>query len=73
MKKVFTLPQGLDKFSADQIKNISAITGGIVPDPPIHIPTGAGGRRCPRGMVWSESLQECVTRIAIEDVGRRVL
>ncbi|CAM1348518.1 MULTISPECIES: hypothetical protein [Tenacibaculum] len=70
MKKKFFLPKGLDKFSNLEIKSLDKFKGGAigpVTDDIIYIPTGGGGRRCPDGMVWSETLSKCVTRIAVEE------
>ncbi|WP_299436272.1 hypothetical protein [uncultured Aquimarina sp.] len=60
MKKVFLLPRGLEKFSAQELKNMKYILGGVenVPDV-IYFPT-SGGRRCAEGQVWSDTLQRCV-------------
>ncbi|MDH7446474.1 hypothetical protein [Aquimarina sp. 2201CG14-23] len=65
MKKVFLLPRGLDKFSAQELKNMEAILGGAV-DVPVetYYPT-SGGRRCIDGQVWSETLQKCVPLVAV--------
>ncbi|WP_237275520.1 carbohydrate-binding module family 14 protein [Tenacibaculum ovolyticum] len=61
MKKSFFLSKGLEKFSEQQINDLSLVKGGALP-PEIYYPTGGGGRRCPEGLVWSESLQKCVGR-----------
>ncbi len=66
MKKTFLLSKGLNKFSDQQLKNMETIVGGIATIPvEIYYPT-SGGRRCVDGQVWSETLQRCVSVIAVE-------
>ncbi|WP_299222471.1 hypothetical protein [uncultured Aquimarina sp.] len=69
MKKVFLLPRGLEKFSAQELKNMEAILGGAVPVE-IYYPT-SGGRRCVDGQVWSETLQKCVPIVIGVPIERR--
>ncbi|MFC5044806.1 hypothetical protein ACFSTE_21875 [Aquimarina hainanensis] len=60
MKKVFVLSGGLEKFSAQEVKNMENIVGGaIYEEEVIYYPT-SGGRHCPQGMIWSNALQKCV-------------
>ena len=61
MKKAFFLSKGLEKFSDQQINDLALIKGGANQDD-IYIPTGAGGKRCPDGLVWSDKLQKCIGR-----------
>ena len=63
MKKTFFLPKGLEKFSEQQINDLTLIKGGAIPiDDQIYYPTGGGGRRCLDGLVWSDKLQKCIER-----------
>ncbi|WP_299109045.1 hypothetical protein [uncultured Tenacibaculum sp.] len=64
MKKTFFLSKGLDKFSNLQINNLDHFKGGALADVPVEIyyPTSGGGKLCPDGMVWSDTLGRCVDR-----------
>ncbi|CAL2102116.1 conserved protein of unknown function [Tenacibaculum sp. 190130A14a] len=65
MKKSFFLSKGLDKFSNQQINDLSLIRGGAIPveQEEIYYPTSGGGKKCPNGMVWSDTLNRCVSRL----------
>ena len=68
MKKVFVLSKGLEKFSTKQIENMESLVGGVKDVPVvIYYPT-SGGRHCPQGQFWSESLGRCIGRIQKEEV-----
>ncbi|WP_431166939.1 hypothetical protein [Tenacibaculum halocynthiae] len=68
MKKKFFLPKGIEKFSNLEVNSLEEFKGGALYVPiEIYYPTGGGGRRCPDGMVWSETLSKCVTKIAVEE------
>jgi hypothetical protein len=62
MKKSFFLPKGLEKFSNNQLNDLSLIKGGAIPadDDVIYYPTSGGGKNCPYGQVWSDKLQRCI-------------
>ncbi|WP_422091367.1 hypothetical protein [Tenacibaculum ovolyticum] len=72
MKKAFFLSKGLEKFSNLEINDLAPIKGGaLYIEEKIYYPTSGGGKLCPSGMVWSNSLGKCVT-IILKDVNHAV-
>ncbi len=70
MKKAFFLSKGLEKFSNLKTEELQSIRGGIQGVPSdndkIYYPTSGGGRKCPIGMVWSDTYQMCLAK-AVKD------